>query len=299
MDRIPYVSKLHNILLRKLKIRRLQDLVVDSYTRVRDHQSGFPTVVWETLKYRLAGIKVPVTRNERRLLELRNQHKGQRAFIIGNGPSLNKCDLSLLKNEITFGVNAIYLNYEKMDFFPTYYIVEDVFVAEDRADEINSFKGPVKFFGNYLNYCLKNSDDVVWINVQVDYRNYPGFPNFSTNAARKLWVGGTVSYLCLQLAYFMGFSEIYLVGFDHTYKIPEDAQVNGVDIVSRSNDPNHFIPSYFGEGYRWHDPNVDRMEKALLKAKNVFLLQEKNIYNATVGGYLEVFERVEFSCLFR
>ena len=49
----------------------------------------------------------------RRLAELKDIHKGRRAFIIGNGPSLKQTDLSKLKNEITFGMNRIYLLFDR------------------------------------------------------------------------------------------------------------------------------------------------------------------------------------------
>jgi hypothetical protein len=96
----------------------------------------------------------------------------------------------------------------------------------------------------------------------------------------------------------MGFSKVYLIGFDHSYTIPKDAQVSGVDILSQSDDPNHFVPGYFGRGYRWHDPRVDRMEQAYRRAGEAFEADGRKIYNATVGGRLEVFERVEYSSLF-
>jgi len=250
-----------------------------------------------SLRYRAAGVGIPLTANERRLLSFRNRHRGQRAFILGNGPSLNKCDLTLLKNEVTFGVNAIFLNYERMGFHPTYYVVEDVFVAEDRADEINAYRGPVKFFGNYLRYCLDDAPDTLWLNVRFRYDEYPGFPHFSRNAARMIWTGGTVSYLCMQLAYYMGFSEVYLVGFDHTYTVPADAVTEGTKIVSASDDVSHFHPDYFGKGYRWHDPRVDRMEEAYRRARDVYAQSGRAICNATVGGKLEVFDRVDFGKL--
>lgn len=258
----------------------------------------FLAMPWQKIRYKLADIGVPITKNERRLLEYRDRHKGKRAFIIGNGPSLNKCDLKLLKKEATFGVNSIFLNYENMGFHPTYYVVEDFFVAEDRARQINAYQGPVKFFGNYLRYSLEDADDTIWVNVRVRYANYPGFPYFSRNATRIVWVGGTVTYICLQLAYYMGFSKVYLVGFDHSYQIPRDAEVNKNDILSKSEDPNHFHPNYFGKGYRWHDPKVGRMEKAYIRAKEFFESDGRTIYNATVGGNLEVFERVDYASLF-
>lgn len=257
------------------------------------------TMVWRTTRYRAASKGICLTRNEQRLSNYKNTHKGERVFIIGNGPSLNLCDLKLLKNELTFGVNSIFLNYEKMGFNPTYYVVEDIFVAEDRAKEINSYKGPaVKFFGNYLRYCLSDSDDTLWLNVKYRYDDYPDFPYFSRDALRMVWTGGTVTYICIQLAYYMGFSEVYLIGFDHSYKIPSNAEISGSKILSTSDDPNHFHPGYFGKGYRWHDPKVDRMEKSYVKAKQVFESEGKKIYNATAGGHLEVFERVDYQSLF-
>jgi hypothetical protein len=253
-----------------------------------------------TLRYKLAGLGIAVTDNEKFLLSLKNKHKNKRCFIIGNGPSLNKCDLTLLKNEITFGFNSIFLNIEKMGFIPTYYVVEDRLVAEDRKNEINEFAGPIKFFGNHISDCLIKQKNTYWLNAIMDYTEYADFPNFSTNPARQLWVGGTVTYLAMQLAYFMGFSEVYMIGYDHHYVIPSTAShdKNTARIMSNDADPNHFHADYFGKGYRWHDPRVDRMEQAYLKAKNYFEAANKKILNATVGGKLEVFERIDYNTLF-
>jgi len=230
---------------------------------------------------------------------LANKYAGRRAFIIGNGPSLNKLDMTKLKDEITFGVNNIFYNFETMGFKPTFYIVEDRLIAQDRANEINELDGVIKIFGEYTKkYKFQDKDDVIWANVIVDYEKYPDFPHFSENAATCLWVGGTVSYLCMQLAYHMGFDEVFLIGFDHNYIIPSDAAVKGCVITSASDDPNHFHPEYFGKGKRWHDPCLDRMELAYHRAKQVFEQNGRKIYNATVGGRLEIFPRVDYDRLF-
>lgn len=240
--------------------------------------------------------QTPVTRKN--LGMFANKYNGRRAFIIGNGPSLNNMDLTKLRDEVTFGVNSIFYNFEHMGFKPTFYVVEDKLVAEDRADEISKLTGMIKIFGTELQYCLKDTQDTIWANVIYDFSNYPGFPHFSKDASQCLWVGGTVSYLCMQLAYYMGFNEVYLIGFDHNYTIPSDANVEGTVITSSSNDPNHFHPEYFGKGKRWHDPRLDRMEKAYNKAKEAFEANGRRIYNATKGGKLEVFPRVEYDSLF-
>jgi hypothetical protein len=271
---------------------------MDFPTRVvgRRHFAG--KLMLETLRYRMASLGINLTENEKRLSSFRNRHKGQRCFIIGNGPSLNLLDLSKLRGESTIGVNAIYLNYPRMGFYPTYYVIEDFLVAEDRSEEINNFRGSIKFVGNHLSHWLQPDEKTIFVNNILDYTEYKNFPNFSTNALRMVWSGGTVTYICLQLAYYMGFSNIYLVGLDHSYTIPHDAIVEGVDITSTSDDPNHFVPDYFGKGKRWHDPRVDRMELAYKKAKRFFEADGRHIYNATAGGQLEVFERVDFKSLF-
>ena len=97
----------------------------------------------------------------------------------------------------------------------------------------------------------------------------------------------------------MGFEKVYMVGFDHSYSVPKEALVEGAAITSTSDDPNHFHPGYFGKGYRWHDPRVDRMERAYRKARKAYDAAGREIYNATAGGELEVFERVDYNSLFK
>ena len=250
-------------------------------------------------RYRAAGRGIHLTTNERRLASFRDKHRGERCFILGNGPSLNQCDLTKLAGETTFGVNSIFLKTDEMGFVPTYYAVEDILVAEDRAKQIDAFRGPTKFFGNYLRRFLGEGPDTLWTNVRVDYRQYENFPHFSEDAVRQIWVGGTVSYVCLQLAFMMGFRDVYLVGFDHNYTVPADAKLDGNRIETVSVDPNHFHPDYFGKGLRWHQPRVDRMEIAYVRAHQHFERAGRRVRNATVGGKLEVFDRVSYDALFR
>jgi len=229
----------------------------------------------------------------------RNKFVGQRCFVIGNGPSLNNIDASLLKDEITFGVNAIYLLRKSMGFDPTFYVVEDTHVAKDRKIEIFLLENSIKIFGHYFYGSLYDSPETLWQNVILDYRNYPEFPYFSIDAFTRMWVGGTVSYICFQLAFYMGFSEVYLIGFDHSYIVPETATVIGNDIISQADDVNHFHPDYFGKGYKWHLPRLDRMEQCYIKTKRVFEAANKRVVNSTVGGELEVFPRINFNKVIR
>ncbi|MEM7766697.1 MAG: 6-hydroxymethylpterin diphosphokinase MptE-like protein [Pseudomonadota bacterium] len=237
------------------------------------------------------------------LQALRKRHIGQRrAFIIGNGPSLNETDLSQLAGEVTFCVNSFFLKMPELDWTPTYYVVEDHLVAEDRAGPINALKGLTKLFPAYLAYCLEPGEDTIFFNHRARKR-FPDAFDFSTDASTITYTGCTVTFTCMQLAHYMGFQEIYLIGVDASYDIPKDVEVDesqGSTAVldMASEDPNHFHPDYFGKGMRWHDPQVDKMLEAYAEARRVADSSGRPIYNATVGGALEVFERRSFARVF-
>lgn len=234
------------------------------------------------------------SRNQKLLRNLHNIHSGRRCFILGNGPSLLKCDLGNLKDDITIASNANFLIWNQTGFKPSYLTVEDRLVAEDRKMELNNIKDVTKIFPRDLSEFLELDEGTLYINF---LRRYKPFPKFTGEFSEKVYWGGTVSYLNLQLAYYLGCTEIFLIGFDHSYNVPSKI-VNHV-ITSEQDDENHIHPNYFGKGYRWHDPNVDRMELSYIAAK--YFLEKKGIkiQNATVGGKLETFQRVDYKTLFR
>ncbi|MCL2819342.1 MAG: FkbM family methyltransferase [Oscillospiraceae bacterium] len=255
-------------------------------------------IIDQKLDYNLRGLYYNITKKAQ-LKNLKNYGKGKRCFIIGNGPSLNNVDITLLRDEITFGVNGIFLLFEKMGFQPTYYFVEDYLVMEDRHEDIEKYvtQSTRFFLRDYTKY-IKKHDKTYFIDYFSVY-GYKKFPHFSKHPTKYLWPGGTVTYLCMQMAFYFGFNEVYLIGFDHSYTIPKSAEVHGYNITSTEDDINHFTPEYFGKGYRWHDPMVDRMEISYKKAKKVYEKHGRKIINATKGGHLEVFQRVEFESLFK
>jgi hypothetical protein len=100
-----------------------------------------------------------------------------------------------------------------------------------------------------------------------------------------------VTYFALQLAFHLGCEEVVLLGVDHSYVVPP---TDGDPVItSASDDVNHFHADYFGPGYRWHDPRLDRMEAAYRVARRAFETAGRRVVNATRGGSLEVFERAD------
>ena len=221
----------------------------------------------------------------------------KRIFVLGNGPSLKKTDLDLLKDEITIGFNGIFLH---KSFKPTIHIVEDHLVAEDRVNEIVDFDCPVKIFPSYLGYCIPPQENTIFLN-HLPRKSFPVDTDFSDDAANISYTGGTVTYTGLQVAASLGFEEIILIGVDASYKVEnvERSTDYGTGVLeSKSDDVNHFDPSYFGKGYRWHDPNVHTMLQAYRKVRNYAERTGKKVVNATIGGELEVFPRVNYWDLF-
>tara|TARA_R110002110_G_scaffold403866_1_gene621835 strand:+ start:2146 stop:9000 length:6855 start_codon:yes stop_codon:yes gene_type:complete len=236
-----------------------------------------------------------------KLRALKAARRKKRCFIIGNGPSLKKTDLTLLKREDTFVTNGFFLKLPELTWVPKYYVVEDHLVAEDRAHEINLLRGFNKLFPASLRYILKPDEDTIYF----DHRPRKSFPHgfdFSFDADENTFAGGTVTFTCMELAAYLGYEEIYLIGVDASYAIPKDAEVSGggrvKEIDMASDDPNHFHPDYFGKGKRWHEPNVNVMIQAYEEAKRACDARGLPIVNATIGGELEVFPRTSYNALF-
>lgn len=221
----------------------------------------------------------------KKIKSYKNKHKGQTGFLIANGPSLNKIDLDLLKKYPTIGMNRIYLK----NFSPTYYVVEDHLLAEDNAREISTLEGSVMFIPKDLKYCVNNNNNIIYINF---VRRYRSAPKFSEDFAKKCYWGCTVTFLGLQLAFFLGFKKLYIVGLDHNYTVSQGEESK--NIVSESLDINHFDPNYFGPGKRFHYPYLSLMERSYKIAKENFERSNKKIFNATVGTKLDVFDKINF-----
>jgi glycosyltransferase involved in cell wall biosynthesis len=240
--------------------------------------------------------------NKEKLARLHDLHRGETAIIIGNGPSLNKTDLALLDRAPTFGVNAIFLAADRLPKPITYYVVEDTKVFAENTAAIKEFKVGTRLFPEiYRDQFAADEIDASTIFFRMNqgfYGRKTGnlcHPRFSVDASQRLFCGQSVTTINLQLAYWMGFRRVVLIGMDFSYQIPTDAVRRGHLITSTSDDPNHFHPSYFGAGKTWKDPKLDRVLANYVLAKEMFEADGREIVNATVGGALELFDRMDLA----
>ena len=146
----------------------------------------------------------------RKLAALKDSHKGERCFVIGNGPSLKSMDLSKLQGEFTFGFNRIFLAAAELGFTPSCIVSINDLVIEQSVAELQALRMP-KFFAWRARKWLKLDADTHFI-----YTSYTG-PGFSKDVTGRVWEGATVTNVALQLAYHMGFTKVILIGVDHNF----------------------------------------------------------------------------------
>ncbi|MGA9192304.1 MAG: hypothetical protein WBZ24_11265, partial [Anaerolineales bacterium] len=104
-----------------------------------------------------------------------------------------------------------------------------------------------------------------------------------------------VTFVAMQQAYYMGFEDVILIGVDNNFTT--QGQPNET-VESQGDDPNHFSPDYFGKGFRWQLPDLEASERAYRLAKNAFEADGRRVRDATLGGKLQVFPKVDYDDLF-
>jgi len=229
----------------------------------------------------------------RRLAGLKNIHKGERAFIIGNGPSLKQTDLPKLKNEITFGMNRIYVMFPEIGFHTTYFCSINDLVIEQFSADILALPMP-KFlawrsYRHFKDLHPSNPNFPTFL-----YTSYTG-PRFSPDVRGRVWESATVTNVALQLAFHMGFEKVILIGVDHNFTSKGEANKT---VISQGDDPNHVSPNYFGKGIKWQLPDLDTSEIGYTLARDAYKKAGREVLDATIGGKLTIFPKVDYNSLF-
>ncbi len=230
------------------------------------------------------------------LKKYKNLHKGERCFILATGPSLTKEDAEALKNEYTFGVNSIYKMFEETDWRPTYYVMCDCkvykntialqpdFAFDDLGVKQNFISDSIEEVG--LNPCNMSKMSIFPIcyleHLQTALYNKL---KYSSNLVDGLYNMLTVTNTSISIAQYMGFNEIYLLGVDFNYTVKMEKQhFDGSHNVLI--DDTHICQSTIFNTARAYRLVKLKTEKSGVK-----------VYNATRGGKLDIFERVDFDSL--
>lgn len=211
-----------------------------------------------------------------KLKEFRGIHQGQRCFIVGTGPSLTMEDLEKIKGEYSFSVNSIVLSFDDTSWRPSYYTIADRFGYLKLKDAIRKAKMPVVFNG-ISNKTMTPDMDIDFIPYPVNLLDHGKMiPNhitkFGDNAFKVVYSGHSITYNAMQLAVYMGFKEIVLLGIDCDYS----KAVNHIKAYSVQDDLNaaFLMRESYKVARKWTDEHGVK------------------ILNATRNAKLDVFEKV-------
>ena len=217
---------------------------------------------------------------------LKNSHKGERCFIIGTGPSLTISDLEKLKGETTFATNRIYELFDKTEWRPTYYVNQDHNLIKTFGEKIKTVDAKKLFLP--IDYKADFKQDNVQFFVLKHKEFYPKKAPFSYDIYKYLAQGFTVTYGAIQIAKYMGFSEIFLLGIDHNYNVFRDSKGNIVRQQSTEKNYSSAVSEYVSTSAL---PRIEETTIAYETAEKVSRKKGFRIYNVTRGGKLEAFER--------
>lgn len=216
----------------------------------------------------------------RAITDFKNIHTQGRVIVMGNGPSLGAENLGeLALRGVLFGSNRVYLT----GVTPQYYCCVNPLVLSQFGDEIANLNTTKFISRSAAKACdwLNQAGDVVWIDTD---RRLPGFGN----PENEMWEGHTVTFVMLQLAYYMGFVSCALVGLDHDYG-ERGRYVPNLELPALGTDSSHFHPDYFSGGARWNAPDLKASEVAYSLARAYWERGGRSIVNASKHTRLKVF----------
>lgn len=229
------------------------------------------------------------------LKEIRNMYRGKRCFIVAAGPSLQIADLDKLstKKEVTFGLNSIYRLYDKTRWRPDFYCCLDL----ELEKEIEKNYGKNAFKKLARKFCFVDSkvkskkmpNKVRYIHYNRLLHGFGKWDDdfrYSDNLIWGLYDLYDVTCSTIQIAKWMGFKEVYLLGVDCNYldkkKYAEGARGQVADELKE--EEYIYIQGQKEKAFRYLGESI---------AHNSGF----KVYNATRGGRLEIFPHVDFDKL--
>lgn len=240
--------------------------------------------------------------------DLRDRHKGQRCFILCNGPSVKRQDIAWLKDEHVLSVSNGYHHPDYATIQPEYHFIPQLTYGSLTPDtaaiwfrEMDGKLGRARVFLNYTEERLVREADL-FAGRDVRYMTFSGsFTDYAPLAlpdiAGRIPSVQSVAIMCLMAAMHMGFEKIYLLGTDHDHFLTGEYKYFFDPTVLRGLDPStnsegNLVGALFDE--------FSALSMLWQQYRAIRRIAEHHgiaIFNATAGGALDEFPRVEFETL--
>lgn len=217
------------------------------------------------------------------LAALKDKHAGKPMLVVGNGPSLNKTPFEEFTHVPSIGMNKIDLLFEKTPWRPELIVCVNNAVVQQHQEAFAASQIPV-FLAWKSRWMMRRE-----LRGQVNYFDLTASNAFSTDAPRAFGSSATVSYIALQMAYWMGADPVIIFGIDHSFKFTGDKSTYQ---KREGDDENHFHPDYFKAGTVWGTPDLDQSEIDYLLARRAFEADGRRVLDATIGGKLDIFPKI-------
>lgn len=262
--------------------------VIDTITRI----IAYPMFLYQYKKSDQIALKRKLGYQDKRYLwikNLHNSHKGERCFVIATGPSLLIEDLEKIKNEYSFSMNSIIKAFPKTKWRPDFYMIQDEYVYDKLEQELFEIAEKEDFIisaggvipQRYISAEKYKEFPLHYLNHKMFRKKGWGKFKFSDDCYSVIYDGYTVALSVLQMACYMGFKEIYLLGCDCNYNLSK----------------SHFID------YGHHDPKAiftgDRLIQGHYEFKKFADSKGIKVINCTRGGMLEVYPRMELEVVLK
>lgn len=253
----------------------------NAYRRMRATLNPYATGAALILKRLQWDMNPSAWRSRKQLNAIKNKYTGKKAVILCNGPSLNRVDFSLLSDVYTFGLNKINLLFDRSNFRPNAIVAVNPFVIEQNK----AFYSQTNI-NLFLDSCAHK---VIHHRQNIIFLHSVGYFKFARDCSVSVFQSATVTFVALQLAFHMGFSDVALVGCDHNFAVKGTPNKT---VTSGDKDDSHFDSRYFSGGQKWQLPDLVMSEAGYSLAQSVFNSWGRRLVNSTDGGQLEILKRV-------
>jgi hypothetical protein len=236
--------------------------------------------------------------------ELKRIHAGRRCFLVGNGPSLNSQDVLLLRDEVKIVVNQFYLHPQIQQINPTYWVLADPLYWRSPQDQFLPFVRGVRDAGLSVKLFMPTGAHQLIAETPLGSQITPHFLHFDSKRGIHQEIdfsqpvptyGQNVMSVALMLAFHLGCNPIYFMGCDHSNWAWTRDKIEHTHFHAEEKAP-------IGMG---HKMSFDELQVTIKVQQFQYLQLLKyadqrgfRVFNATRGGELNLFPRIDFETLF-